>query len=67
MLTNLTGKKANEWDVAMNSAGENNIPTEASYQSVAKLVHTGGLPAGTLAFASIGLLGLISLVGLRRR
>src|SRR5688572_15741755 len=64
MLTYLTGKKYEDWDVVSNEE-EQLIPNEASYAAVSK----ESPPAGrnrTLLFATIGVMGLVTLAGLRR-
>jgi Na+-translocating ferredoxin:NAD+ oxidoreductase RnfD subunit len=64
MLTYLTGKKYEDWDVVSNEE-EQLIPIEASYASVSKDTPPAGRDH-TLLFATIGVMGLVTLAGLRR-
>jgi hypothetical protein len=66
MLTYLTGKDYSDWDVVMDES-EKNIPLVASYASVSNTEKDGNDIGKKLAFAFIGLIGMISLVGLTRR
>ncbi len=67
MLTYLTGKNYSDWDVVGENVEEKFIPTEASYNSVASIVaKTPGKENGIL-YTTLGVLGLISFVGLRQR
>src|SRR5688572_15089819 len=67
MLTYLTGKNYEDWDV-LASEEDNYIPSEATYATVSK---EAGSQARTgkngILFAGIGLIGMISLIGLGRR
>lgn len=65
MLTYLTGKGYNDWDMVM-SEEEKNIPVEASYNTVAKDIGKQGKD-NTALYATIGLAGLIALVRIKRR
>lgn len=67
MLTYLTGKSFDDWDVVSNTGEEKYVPTEASYAMVAKdaVPKSGG--NNNLLFAGIAMVGLISIVGLGRR
>ena len=66
MLGYLTGKGYNDWDVVTNNPEEKYLPPEDSYAAIAATAHPSSASAGIL-FASLGILGLISLVGLRRK
>jgi hypothetical protein len=65
MLTYLTGKGYNDWDVVMNDE-EKSIPVEATYATVSKDISNTPGRDNTLLFATIGVLGLVSLIGFRR-
>jgi Na+-translocating ferredoxin:NAD+ oxidoreductase RnfD subunit len=67
MLTYLTGKNYNDWDVVMNDEEEKFIPTEAAYATVSKNINNSSGRDNTLLFATIGVVGLISLAGFRKR
>lgn len=68
MLAYLTGKTYRDWDVVLdNSVEEQLLPTEASYEALA----TDGIPGrnrdNMLLFATISVMGVVSLFGLRRK
>jgi Na+-translocating ferredoxin:NAD+ oxidoreductase RnfD subunit len=67
MLTYLTGKSYSDWDVVMNDEEEKFIPTEAAYATVSKNISNKTGRDNTLLFATIGVVGLVSLVGFKRR
>ena len=67
MLTYLTGKSYSDWDVVINDENEKNIPAEASYAVVSKDADNNHERDNTLLFATIGVVGLVSLFGFRRR
>jgi hypothetical protein len=67
MLTYLTGKNYNDWDVVLSEAEEKYVPREASYESVSHKVNRKAPNNSGLLFAAISFAGLVSLVGLRRR
>ena len=60
MLTYLTGKNYNDWDV-VNTEEEKQVPAEASYASLSKNSNGGSQTKDKLLFAGIGLAGLIAL------
>ena len=64
MLNYLTGKNYNDWDLA-NDEDAVNVPTEASYGTIAKTPVEG--KDNTIAFAAIGVASVILLVGMNRR
>jgi len=67
MLAYLTGKGYSDWDVVMNEESENKLPGEASYEVLAK--ETDSRPGGRdmgLLYATIGVVAVISLAGIRR-
>jgi len=67
MLTYLTGKGYNDWDVVMRAEEEKSIPVADSYAAAALAV--GKVPSGSrsMMIAGIGLMGLLSMIGLGRR
>jgi len=66
MLTYLTGKSYDDWDVVTNTKGENNIPAEISYRSIASAIRFDKKDNRPL-FATLGVIGLIALFGFKRR
>ena len=66
MLTYLTGKDISDWDLVSETPDEKLVPTEASYASIAPSLDKQGRSKGIL-FATIGVVGLISLAGLWRK
>jgi Na+-translocating ferredoxin:NAD+ oxidoreductase RnfD subunit len=67
MLTYLTGKSYSDWDVVSEEAEEKQIPTEASYNTVASIAAKTPVKANGILYATLGVLGLISFVGFRQR
>jgi hypothetical protein len=67
MLTYLTGKNYSDWDVVMNDEEEKFIPAEASYATVSNDINTRSGRDNGLLFATIGVVGLVSLIGFRRK
>jgi len=65
MLTQLTGKGYDDWDLVMND--EKTIPAEASYKQMATLKTREPKNYNGLLFATISVMGLVSLVGFGRR
>jgi hypothetical protein len=67
MLTYLTGKGYNDWDVVVRTEEEKFIPTEDSYAAAA--VANAKTPAGreSVVIAGIGFMGLLSAIGLVMR
>ncbi|HET6996282.1 MAG TPA: DUF2330 domain-containing protein, partial [Chitinophagaceae bacterium] len=65
MLTYLTGKSYSDWDVVTNEE-EKLVPTEAAYATVSKDIKNKPGRDNVLLFATIGVVGLVSLAGLRR-
>jgi hypothetical protein len=64
MLTYLTGKDYNDWDVVMNDK-EENIPVDISYGNLASTMKPPKKDKGVL-FATLGVMGLIMAFGLRK-
>jgi len=67
MLAYLTGKGYNDWDVVINDEDEKVIPTEATYATVSKGIDNNSWGNNTLLFATLGFMGMISVIGLRKR
>jgi hypothetical protein len=65
MLTHLTGKDYNDWDVVDNNS-DKNIPGEISYRSLASTIQFPKKDNGVL-FATLGVIGLIAAAGFRQR
>ena len=66
MLTYLTGKDYSDWDVVSEQPEEKYIPSEASYASIAPQVENKPKKDSGILYATIGVTGLIFLVGFRR-
>lgn len=66
MLAYLTGKTYKDWDVVLNEE-EKFIPAEAGYASVAETITDQPKRNNTLLFATIGVMGIVSLIGFRQR
>jgi len=66
MLTYLTGKSYDNWDLVFRGNEEKNIPNEASYKTIAGLSRQEHDDNGML-FAAIGTVGILSLIGFRGR
>ncbi len=67
MLAYLTGKGYSDWDVVVNEPEEKFIPTEAAYATVANTMGKKPKRNSGLLFATIGVMGLVSLVGFSQR
>ena len=67
MLVTLTGKGYDDWDLVASAEEEKNVPLIASYQSVALLKGKNNSTDGKIAFAVIGVIGIASFIGLRRK
>jgi Na+-translocating ferredoxin:NAD+ oxidoreductase RnfD subunit len=66
MLAYLTGKGYSDWDVVMNDEEEKRLPVEASYASVGAEMNSKPEHNNLLLFATIGVMGMVSLITLRR-
>ena len=66
MLTYLTGKDYSDWDVVSEQPEDKYIPSEASYASIAPQVENKPKKDNGILYATIGVTGLIFLVGFRR-
>ena len=67
MLTYLTGKDYSDWDVVSEQPEEKYVPTEASYASIAPLLQNKPKKDKGILVATLSVVGLISLAGLRRK
>ncbi|HEX5112627.1 MAG TPA: DUF2330 domain-containing protein, partial [Saprospiraceae bacterium] len=65
MLTYLTGKGYDDWDVVTNNKDEKNIPGDVSYRSLAPTIKFDKRDNRPL-FAALGLIGMIALFGFQR-
>jgi hypothetical protein len=66
MLAYLTGKGYSDWDVVVNDENEKFMPAEATYATVSKSIGKDSRQ-NSFVFATIGFMGMISLIGWRRR
>lgn len=66
MLAYLTGKSYSDWDVVVNDEEEKFIPAEAAYATVSKEIAKKTKRNNILLFASIGVIGMVSLIGFRQ-
>jgi len=67
MLAYLTGKGYSDWDVVVNDEEEKFIPAEAAYATVSKDIDKKPKQNNMLLFCTIGVMGMISLIGFRER
>lgn len=67
MLAYLTGKNYSNWDVVVNEEEEKYIPEEMSYATVSTEMKEPAKRSNALLFATIGVMGAVSLFGFRRR
>jgi hypothetical protein len=65
MLGYLTGKSYSDWDVVVNEE-EKSVPAEAEYAAISNDIKKKPGRDNVLLFATIGMIGLVSLAGLRR-
>ncbi|WP_276503276.1 DUF2330 domain-containing protein [Terrimonas pollutisoli] len=66
MLTYLTGKSYNDWDVVLNDEEEKFIPSEATYATVSHSIKNKPFENNGLLFALVGIAGLASLIRFRK-
>ena len=66
MLTYLTGKDYSDWDVVSEENSEKNVPAEASYAAIASSVENKPQKNKGILYATLGVTGLIFLIGFRR-
>ena len=67
MLTYLTGKNYSDWDVVTEEPEERYIPVEAKYATIAPSINDKPKRDKGVLYATIGVVGLISLAGFRRK
>ena len=67
MLTYLTGKGYGDWDVVSEQPEEKYVPKEASYASIAPSIQNKPKKDKGILVATLSVIGLISLAGLRRK
>ena len=67
MLTYLTGKDYSDWDVVSEQAEEKYVPADASYASIAPSVQHRPKKDKGILVATLGVVGLVSLAGFRRK
>ena len=67
MLTYLTGKGYSDWDVVTEQPDEKYVPADASYASIAPSVENRPKKDKGILVATLGVVGLISLAGFRRK
>ncbi|HET6767269.1 MAG TPA: DUF2330 domain-containing protein [Chitinophagaceae bacterium] len=67
MLTYLTGKDYSDWDVVAEQAEEKYVLADASYASIAPSVENRPKKDKGILVATLGVVGLISLAGFRRK
>jgi hypothetical protein len=67
MLAYLTGKTYKDWDVVSNEPEEQFIPAEASYAAVAPMVNKESGRSNGILYATLGVIGVITLAGVGAR
>jgi hypothetical protein len=67
MLTYLTGKDYSDWDLVSEQPEEKYVPAEASYASIAPSVENKPERNTGVLAATLGVMGLVLLGGLRRK
>jgi hypothetical protein len=67
MLTYLTGKDYSDWDLVSEQPEEKYVPAEASYASIAPSVENKPGRNKAVLAATLGIMGLVLLGGLRRK
>ena len=67
MLAYLTGKGYGDWDVVATENEEKFIPAEATYATVSKEISNKPKRNNMLLFATIGVMGMVSLIGFGQR
>ncbi|HEV3324292.1 MAG TPA: DUF2330 domain-containing protein [Puia sp.] len=64
MLTYLTGKGYNDWDVVLRAEEEKSIPAADSYAAAALAVGKAPSARGSIVIAGIGIMGFLLVIGL---
>lgn len=67
MLAYLTGKGYSDWDVVLNEEEDSRVPSEITYESLAKETKITRRENKGILFATIGIAGLVTLIGFRQR
>ena len=67
MLSYLTGKGYSDWDLVSEEPEERYVPTEAKYASIAPSIDSRPKKDRGILYATIGVIGIISLAGFRQR
>jgi hypothetical protein len=67
MLSYLTGKGYSDWDVLANVEEEKLVPAEAKYEVVAASNKKASKRDNKLLFATIGVIGMVTLIGFGQR
>ena len=67
MLTYLTGKSYNDWDVVSEQPEEKYVPKEVSYATIAPLLENKPERSRGVLAATLGVVGLVLLGSLRRK
>lgn len=67
MLSYLTGKNYSDWDVVTEDPEEKYIPAEAKYATIAPSINEKPKRNTGVLYATLGVVGLISLVGFGQR
>jgi hypothetical protein len=67
MLTYLTGKGSGDWDLVLRTEEERAVPAEDSYVAAAMALQKEKRGGNGIWLTTLGMLGLISLVSLRRK
>jgi hypothetical protein len=67
MLTYLTGKDYSNWDMVSEQPEEKYVPIEASYAAIAPSVEGNKKKDKGILYATFGVMGLVSLIGVRRK
>jgi hypothetical protein len=66
-LSFLTGKGYRDWDMVINRKEESSIPPEESYADIAANLEKTGKGNKEILFATLGMMSLLSIAGLRRQ
>ena len=67
MLSYLTGKKYEDWDVVSSDETKYGIPVEASYAALAENPADEPSRDPTILIATLAVMGLVSLAGFRKQ
>jgi len=67
MLSNLTGKGYDDWDLVAANNEEKDIPAVVAYKTLAMVKREDKKTGKNILFAAIGILGIVSLVRIKRK